>query len=153
MASLVKSEIIPQVKKSVDPLSVLTIGVSFAAGSIASGFLAKIGEDAWEAFKTKLDELMNRKRNNQREFLLTFEFIVKQKKHPLYLEIILTNPSQTDINTFLHQGLKELDNRVPILLKHTQHIRQVVFEYKDGKLKPLFGVRKDGAPLSIEFKD
>jgi hypothetical protein len=151
MRSLVHGEISPQLKKSVEPISLLIIAASFIAGGIASGFLGKIGEDAWDQFKTKLIDLMNRKRQENKDRLLAFEFTVREGGQPLCLETILANPSESDINKFLQQGLKELDERTPRFFKHRHYLRKVVYEYKDGQLRVIFGLRKDGVPLSVEL--
>jgi hypothetical protein len=63
----------------------------------------------------------------------------------------LADPSESDVNRFLQQGLKELDERTPRFFKHKYHLRKIVFEYKDGKLHVIFGLRKDAVPVSVEI--
>lgn len=153
MRSLVDGDISYQIKKAVDPISLLIIAASFVAGGIATGFLGKIGEDAWDHFKKKLNELMSRKRKEDGDRLLEFDFTVRDEDQLLSLQTILTNPSENDITRFLQTGLKQLDERTPRFFKHTHYLRKVVLEYKDGQLHVVFGLRKDGVPLSIKLDE
>jgi hypothetical protein len=147
---LVDGEITPQLKKSVEPISLLVIAASFIAGGIANGFLSKIGEDVWELFKAQLAKLIEPKRQASENCLLAFEFTVRDGDQLLCLKTILANPSESDINRFLQYGLKELDERTPRFFKNRYHVRKIVFEYKAGKLHVIFGLRKDAVPVSVE---
>jgi hypothetical protein len=148
---MVDGEITPQLKKSQEPITLLIIGASFIAGSIAGGFLNKIGEDVWESFKKKLVKLVDRKRQEGRDCLLAFEFTVHDEGQPLTLKTVLADLSESNINRFLQQGLKELDERTPHFFKNKYHLRKIVFEYNDGKLHVIFGLRKDAVPVSVEI--
>jgi hypothetical protein len=151
ICSLVNGELTPQLKKSIEPISLLIIAASFIAGGIVSGFLNKIGEDTWDLFKAKIVELMRRKQQENKDRLLAFEFTVREGDQTLCLETILTNPSESEINKFMQLGLKELDKRTPRFFKHRHYLRKIVFEYKDGQLRVIFGLRKDGVPISFEI--
>ena len=74
--SLVSGEVVLQAKKAVDPLSILIIAGAFVAGSIATGFLNRIGEEAWDLFKEKISGLINSKKRVESDRLLAFEFNV-----------------------------------------------------------------------------
>lgn len=149
LQDLVKGEIKPAIKKALEPISILIITASFIAGGIAQGFLAKIGEDAWDKLKRKINELVNSKARVEKDRLLVFEFIVGSEENPLCLETILTNPDESEIINFLDEGLKQLDEKTNYYFQHRHYLRKVVFEYKDNKVKVIFGLRKDAAPLSI----
>jgi hypothetical protein len=151
MRALIDGELTPQIKKSVEPISLIILAASLAAGGIAGGFLNKIGEDAWDLFKAKLVKLMNQKRQENKERLLAFEFTVRENDHPLCLETILANPAESDINTFLQEGLRRLDELTPKFFKHRHYLRKVVFEYKDGQLRVIFGLRKDAVPIPVDL--
>jgi aconitase B len=51
-----------QGKKALEPITVLTIALTVAATNVASGFLQKIGADAWDAVKPTLKSLFARRR-------------------------------------------------------------------------------------------
>lgn len=146
---LVNGEITHQVKKAEEPISLLIIATSFIAGGIATGFFGKIGEDIWDTFKVKLANLVNAKRRANDDRLLAFDFIIEDEENPLCLETILMNPSESDISKFLGEGLIQLDKKTNRFFQHRHYIRKIVFEYKDNNLQIIFGLRKDGVPLSI----
>lgn len=149
LEKIVNGDIKPQLKKSIEPISILIIAASFMAGGIAQGFLSKIGEDIWDKLKSKINELVNSKTRIEKDRLLVFEFTVDLENNPLCLETILTNPSESEIRKFLDEGLKQLDEKTNRFFQHRHYLRKVVFEYKDNKVKVMFGLRKDGVPLSI----
>ena len=151
MRASVGGELNQQLKKAIEPISLLIIAGSFIVGSIGAGFLNKIGEDAWDLFKEKLISLMNRKRDQKREYLLSFEFTVRKDGDPLYLETILSNPTESEISAFLQDGLQALDRITPQFFKSRHHLRKIVFEYKEGELRVIFGLRKDAVPLRVEI--
>jgi hypothetical protein len=150
ITSLIDAEFRPQLKKSVEPISLLIVAAVFVAGGIANGFLNKIGEDAWDLFKAKLIELVNRKRQKGEESLLSFEFTVHKDGQPLCLETILSNPTESDINAFLQEGLERLDRITPQIFKSKHHLRKIVFEYEKGRLRVIFGLRKDAVPVFVD---
>jgi hypothetical protein len=149
--TLINGELSQQLKKATEPVSLLVIAGSFIAGGIAAGFLNKIGEDAWDSFKEKLIKLMNRKREEKKDYLLSFEFVVHKESHPLSLETILSNPTASEVNMFLQEGLEMLDGITPQFFKTRHHLRKIVFEYEKGKLRVIFGLRKDAVPLSVDL--
>ena len=149
LSSLVDGEIQHQTKKAEEPISHLIIAASFVAGGIATGFLSKIGEDLWDVFKEKLNNLVNGKNRICDDRLLSFEFIIEDEKNPLCLETILTNPNESDISRFMQEGLKKLDKQTNHFFQHRHYVRKVIFEYKDNKLYVIYALRKDGVPLSI----
>ena len=151
MRTLVSGETSEYVKKSLDPITVLTIAAGgFIAGNIASGFFQKVGSDAWDSFKDKLKRLIGRRRGNKSENLLLFQFVIRDADRTLSIETILSDPGDRDIEVFFEQGLKGLDAKVPAYLEDNAHLKKLVLEYADGKLKVLFGVRRDAVPIHFE---
>ena len=96
-----------QFKKSADPISVLVIVGTFLLGGIASGFLGKIGSDAFDLLKEKLKQLFLRKKKDRGEFLLSFEFTISDGASQINVETILSNPTEEDIEHFLGTGLSQ----------------------------------------------
>lgn len=146
IADLLGSEPRREGKKAWGVLSVLAVGGAFIAGSIASGFFEEIGADAYRLLKSKIKELMSRKAEEEDEYLFKFNPIVEVDGRLVEIEVVLTNPTDEDIEAFFEQGIWELDEIVP---KHVQDesIKRIVYEYKDRAVTVEFGVRKDGAPL------
>jgi hypothetical protein len=146
LSQLFESEATEEGKKALDPITVLTIGGLFALGGIAKGVLSKIGGDSYEVVRDRLKKLMKRK-PEEKERLLRFEFTVQHEQHEIVAEAILTNPEDEDINLFLNEGLSRLDERLPQLFLLNREVKKVVFEYKRGDLTLKFAVRKDAVPL------
>ena len=149
LEELLKCQIKSQIKKSVEPISILIIAASFTAGEIAQGLLSKIGEDIWEKVKGKINELVNSETHVEKDRLLVFEFTVDLENNPLSLEATLTNPSESEIREFLDEGLEQLDKKTDLFSQDRHYLKKVVLEYKDNKMRVIFGLRVDGVPLPI----
>jgi hypothetical protein len=134
-------------KKGLDPLSVLIIAGGFAIGNFATGFLQKMGADAWDKYKSALKKLAQRKRAKNLEHVFQFQFVTHSKGKVFTIEANLTNPTDKDIDLFLQTGIQELDKIVVKNIGENSHIRKMVYEYSGGKLKLSFSVRKDAVPL------
>lgn len=146
-AEILNSQPIEEGKKSFEVLSALTIAGSFALGAIASGFFKTLGEDANEALKSKIKELLNRKKSERDEYLFRFNPTIEIDDRLVEVDVILTNPSEDDIESFFEDGLRELDDIVP---NHVQDedVKKIVYEYEDKSVILKFGVRKDCVPLT-----
>lgn len=134
-------------KKGLDPLSVLIIAGSFVIGNFATGFLQKMGADAWDKFKPVVKKLAQRKRAKNLEHVFQFQFVTHSEGKAISIEVNLTNPTDKDIDLFLQTGIQELDKVAVRNLGEKSHIRKLVYEYSGGKLKLSFSVRKDAVPL------
>ena len=147
IANMFGSRAIREEKKSLDPLAVLTIIGAFTLGGIASGFLKKLGEDAYEGLKNHLKSLMSRKKESAEEVLLVFVFRTDFNGHAIEADVILSNPSQSEIDSFLSIGLTQLDPLLIAVLSHDESIRKAVLSYSEDRLSIAFVVRRDGVPL------
>ncbi len=137
-------------KKAAEPISILLICGAFVLGNISSGFFNQIGADAYEIFKEKLKVIFNRNKNDEEEKLLSFDFTVEKDGNLIDVQIILTNPKDSDIEHFSETGLKTIDT---ILMKYfdpRNGLKKIVMEYSDDSIKVKFGLRKDGIPIYIE---
>ena len=137
-------------KKALLPISVLEIGGAFVAGGIFTGLFNKIGADCWDSFKKKVSSVIEKKRKDRGQCLFTFRSVINQEPTPISLEVILTNPSESDIDNFLEYGIKELDRIAPQLLSVSPNVSRIVFEYAKNKLTISFGVRTDAVPVYWE---
>ena len=148
MKEVVNGELGPQLKKSLEPVSVLILTISgFVIGQIFNGFLNKMGSDTFDFFKKKMKELFIRKREEKIEHLLQIQIIVRRENHSLSVETVLTNPTDQELDSFLSMGLKEFDRLLPQYCKSNPNLRRIVFEYGDEGLHFSYGVRKDAVPI------
>ncbi len=137
-------------KKALEPLSVLTLGlVAGALTAFASGFLSKMGGDAWDFVKLKLARLLARRREEEREFLFILEVQLERDAGLLSVQCILTSPSPDDLERFWVDGMQELEHWLVRLVKLGPEVSQVVLHYQDQHVIPGFGVRSDCVPLKI----
>jgi len=135
-----------EIKKSVDPISVLTIVASFSAVAIASGFLKKIGEDAYELFKAKLKQIFSSK-PSAKDQLLVFIYTINMDGIPINVEVILTNPTPDEIVAYFSSGTADLQRSIAEYVQPALGIRQVTYSFHDGRLNLEFAIRKDAVPL------
>jgi hypothetical protein len=134
-------------KKAQEPLSILILATTAVLGGIAGGFLSKIGEDAWDLFRKKLSDLLERKRKQGKEHLLQFVICVREDDRTLNVETILTNPGVEDIDRFMEEGLEYLEMMAPEYFASSPHLIRVVHEFGDGTMRLIYGVRKDAVPV------
>jgi hypothetical protein len=133
-------------KKSLDPLTILTLGGAFVLGGIASAFLKRLGEDAYEQLKQKLAALFRRKRAAG-ETLLRLNFIVRCEGEDVEVDVIASAPDRPALDALLGPELRRLDELIPILSPTHDGIKRLVFEYQDGAIRLQFGVRRDAVPV------
>lgn len=134
-------------KKAEVPLSQLLVGLgTVGVGAFASGFLAKLGSDAADAFRTWLKRWLGRQRAKVKEALLTVEFTTALNGAPLNVEVILTNPTDAEIDEFLDGGLPKLDELM-MASSIGPRIRKVVYGYQQGAFTPWYAIRDDAIPL------
>lgn len=136
-------------KKGLETIQVLTISASFIAGSIAAGFLKKIGSDAWDSFKKRLSEAVLHKSAGPKgnDVLTVFQCIISGPDHEVSIETQILNPQSPDIDIFLENGTRALDESIGVYLDAAPNLIRLVLELKNGHLQVKFGVRSDGVPL------
>lgn len=142
-------EIEEEGKKALEPISVLGIGAVFIVGEIATGFLNKLGADVYDLLKSKIKNLLDRKRNDKEVFLFKLEINLKYSDRDLNIVTIATNPTNEDIDNLLTSGLTQLDQLSKKLGPETMHIKKIVCQFKNGNLLKPFGIRKDAVPVKI----
>jgi hypothetical protein len=150
MCNWVDGELGEEIKKGIEPLSILILAASFVGLRFATGFLQKWGADTWDLVKRNLSRLFQRKREEAREYLLVFRFTVRDGSHVLCLETFLSNPTENDVSLFLQEGLEELERLTPEFLASHPYLRKIVCEYANRKLTVKYGMRKDAVPLLPE---
>jgi hypothetical protein len=142
-----------EIKKAVEPLSILAIGGAFVFGAIASGFLGQIGADTYTFLKDKLVALIKRQRGKSKDQLLVFDFTVTHKGQKLLVQAILSNPTDEQIDTFLKQAIYDLDSAIGSdAFSPKLQLSRLVYLYENQSLEFLYAVRKDGFPVTYKKK-
>ncbi len=93
---------------------------------------------------------MNRKAEETDERLLIFNPVVEVDGRLVEIKVILTNPTDEDIEKLFDDGLQKLDQILP---KHItdNSVRCIVCKFEGQEIELRFGVRKDAAPLDPEL--
>lgn len=150
--TLIKSDFEPQyyIKKSIEPISVLTLIGGFIFGQVASGFFNQVGSDSWNTFKEQVKKIFHKNKNGENEKLLSFEFTIEKDENKVNVIINLTNPKDEDIESFLENGLKMIDSLPCQYFKPELGLKKIVMEYSANSLNINFGVRKDAIPVDLK---
>lgn len=148
IAVLFETEAREQLKKAVDPLSVLIIVASFIIGSIAKGFLGKFGEDGYLLLKDRIKKLMTRKKEGEIEKILKLQMYIQIDKQVIEVDVILTNPTTKEIDSFFDEEFMRLDDLVTNFYEPNIDLYRMVFEYRKGEVVIKYSIRKDGFPMT-----
>lgn len=134
-----------QIKKSVEPISTLTIAM-YIGGAIAAGALAKLGEDLYLGLKDVLKGFFGSPTLLE-ERLLDFQFTTLWQGRPVEAHVLLTNPNPKELEALFGSGFADLD----AFLSRCQgeNLARFVFEYRNGQLRCLYILRGDCVPLQI----
>lgn len=140
-----------EVKKSADPISVLTLAGAFVLGGIATGFLNAVGTDGWQTIKSHLARLAERRASRSGEQLLVFRAVVRDSGGcVIEANTVLSDPTPEQVDRFFSAGLAEVDDLVNRAMAASREIRQLTMSSDGTSVQIEFGIRRDGVPLGIE---
>lgn len=148
----IKSERSLAIKNSVDPIAVLEIVALVSFGTIAKGFLSKIGGDSWEKVRDEIKKLFGRKKEGEKEKILSLSLRVEKEDISFDVDVLATNPKPEEIDALFEEGLKELDLIVPALYRDEAKLKKMVFEYRKGSMQIKYAINKDCIPLQANIK-
>jgi hypothetical protein len=143
-----------EVKKALDPLAILTLGGTFLAGAIANGFIGAMTTDAYNALKERTKKFFQRRREAvaaQRgiaESLFVFKAFVKDGEGFCVVDVIITDPTDDDLDRFFKHGLHRLDEELEKALKDRRQIQRIVIGVEGREFKIKYGVRSDAVPVA-----
>ncbi len=147
LAKLLGTRVIEEHKKSLEPITVLTIAGGFVLSQLAGGFLQELGSDAYDAVKAKLKSLFSRPKPNGQERLLVFRVAFEKNGVAATADVILSDPSPDDIDGFLSEGVSQLAASLDRYFAAEHGMRELTYEYRDRELQLRFAVRRDAVPL------
>ena len=141
-------------KKALEPIGVLLISAGgFALGTFAKSFFSRLGENAADLVCEKLKQIFRHREEDDADPLLRIEVEFKHNQSSRRAEVILTGPSDGDIDSFFQEGLQRLDHRLPSCLDGPAGIVKYVFAYSQNGLTFRFAVRSDAITLLPETDD
>lgn len=138
---------------SLEPLQVLIIGCGFfVLQGIANGFFSKLGEDLYEKAKLKLKQIFEKRPLPPKEKILQFQFFIKSAiGRTIEVNVVITNPSENDIEGFFYYVPNILDERLSNLPLDELDLCRVVFSYEFTQLKLIYALRSDCIPVSMNI--
>lgn len=134
-----------QVKKALDPISILEIGGGFIVGCIAAGFFGQIGADGYDIVKERIKALFSTDKIGEKERLLELSFSVINGEKNVNFKVILTNPTSSEIDYIFNSGLAVFDKIVEAHFSAERDYKLVVFEYKNEQFISKYAVMNDGS--------
>ena len=145
-----KSPIGYEIKKALDPISIITIGGAFILGNVVNGFFGEIGADGYQLLKKKLGELFQKTKEGEKEKLFVFATTIKKGRNQIDFEVIMTNPTLEQIENFYETGIYQLEGLSKEVFDLNIPFKKITCEYPVNKLIFKFGVLKNGIPLTNE---
>lgn len=141
------SESVPIAKKAFEPISTIVIAAGvFAIGTLATGFLSKLGEEVYEGLKARLAAHFQRT-SSPSPRILDFRFTVAHQGDFVEVHVLVENPTTREqLEVLFSSNFAGLD----ALLLEFDHskwaIAKFVLQYKNGQLDVLYLLRKDCVP-------
>ena len=135
LSQILGSEPQLEVKKSLEPISILTIVGAFILGGIFSGFFNKLGSDLYDKLIETLKVYFSRIK--EKENLLIIRSISKVRDQLIEIEIIITNPDDSKISRFFEFDIKELDSQLIKLESKLNNISKLEMKHKRYMIKLL----------------
>lgn len=135
-------------KKALEPVAELVLQLGLlTVGSIAAGFLAKLGADTWDALERVVTKRYKRRPQNE-----LFELSIGlDVGYPCELLLIVEQPDIPGLEAFLNQGLSGIDRLVTDALRREPRLVRLVCLWRDGRFRLLYAVRPDGVPVLIDW--
>ena len=132
-----------------EELPILVIGIGMLPfGYIADTISRWLGLEKITPLTGKLTRMFTASREDQPDSLLIFDLDVTDKqKRSLVIEVIMTNPSEKDIESFFTWGIGELDRILPPFYLSRLHPKKIVMNYNDGSFKVLYAIQEQGIPM------
>ena len=140
------------VKKALDPIQVLMIGTGvYVIGSIAKGFLSKLGSDLYEKLRNTLVQYYRKRK--QPDSILDFCFYVNDDGKETEVHVLLTNPTAEMVTELLDNKFGGLDTILESSKLKASGVSSVVIDYKSQNFSIRYAVRKDAVPLIARRKN
>jgi hypothetical protein len=145
------------VKKALEPLSILTLGGTFLAGAIASGFVSAMTADVYRLLKVRIKAIIRKRREiaaaeaPAAQALFVFKAFVKDEFGFCLVDVIITDPTDHDLDRFFRYGLTRLDQELTKALATRQEIQRIVIEIEGDDFKIKYGVRSDAVPVKAVY--
>jgi len=137
-----------EVKKALEPISILTIIASIAIGSYFKGFFGKLGEANAQAIINNIKKLVAKK-EKQKDRLVVLKVYSEHKARFIEVNVIASNPIESDVDVLFSIVLKNIDEILPEFIEKLDNVRILTYLFEENKLYFAYAVRDDGIPLLV----
>lgn len=146
-----------ELKKSVEPISTLTILVGvgiFAASGFFNGFLGEAGKDAWAALKSIIQKKKSKSKEEQH---YQFIFIFQNEFYKVEVMLIFKNPQPDGVENEIRINQKMIEDKVIEYYEREVRAKRIVFLSDGQGLEHIYSVYRCGTPFDIaninEYKE
>ncbi len=128
---------------------ILTIGIgTLPFGYIAGTLSRRLTAEKILRLTETLTRMYTTPGEDQPDSLLIFDLDVPDRQQrSLLIEVVLTNPSGNDIESFFSGGFPELDRILPPFYLSRLHPKKIVMNYRDGRFRVLYAIQEKGIPM------
>lgn len=138
----------PGFKKALEPIPTLIMSAGiFLLGGVASGFLSRVGADAYDNLKAALRRYLSTEKPRERIF--DFCMYVHAPRGEMEVHILLTSPSPDELAAALDGSLASVDRLLAQLPMNEVDIARVVYQVGADGPYLLYTVRGDGVPEQL----
>jgi len=144
-----------ELKKSVEPISTLTImigmGATFAVASFFKGFFGEAGKESWQAFKKLI--IKNKEINPDTEKHYQFIFIFQNEYYKVEVMLLMKNPEPENFEELVKVNQAAIDEKINEYYEQEVRAKRIVFIIENSLLQHAYSVRRCGTPFDIADVD
>jgi hypothetical protein len=134
-----------ELKKSIEPISCLTILGTAVVSGIVGGFLQKIGADIWDKIKT----IFNINPRSIEEKQIIINITVEAKNGNVEAMVIVNKPDFDGIKDSLITAANIIEMRLKEYEKESVPVKKIVVCCNNNESRHEYSVYKDGTPFDI----
>lgn len=136
-----------EVKKALEPESVLTLIGKFTLSTIAGGFLAQLGANACNSLK----QIIKTQREKKIKFKIIFNASISHDSYEEVIEcmVIYQNPNLSSIEETLKEAFEKSEVKIRMMLKDKKPIKKIVYKVTNDVIEYSYTVGQDGVPIEV----
>lgn len=144
---LLKTPLKQDLKKAIEPITILTIAAAAFFTQFTGGFFKEMGADAYRSLKAKIKALFHVRASSASDRLLVCRFTVTAPETIFQFEVVLSNPTTENLEAFFDHGLVQVEEFIASAAPVLPSISRIVCAYESGRLVLLYSVRQDAVAV------
>ena len=138
-------------KKSVEPISTLTVlvgmGATFAISQFFGGLFSEAGKETWGLLKKLIKKNQAIKPDEEKQYQFIFTFINEYYKTELML--IFTDPDPDDFEKIIKVNQDKIEQKIISYYEQAIRVKRIVYTYANAQLNHAYSVYQCGTPFDI----